>query len=147
MEFIKEILKLNLRLSVLKLSLWDYRDVYIVVNRTIAVADTLPAALDNVNKIEIFKNCISFTDCISKINKTKRDNAKEIDVVIPMYNLIEYSDNYTKASGILRLFYRVALALDDNGNIIDIAVYNITDSFKFKERKNKSNRRRWHKEC
>ena len=49
-------------------------------------------------KIVIFKNCVPFTNCISKINNTDIDNAKYIDIVMPMYNLIEYSHNYSKTS-------------------------------------------------
>ena len=49
----------------------------------------------------IFKNCALFTDCISKINNTQVDNAKDIDIVMPMYNVIEYSVNYSKTSGSL----------------------------------------------
>ena len=45
--------------------------------------------------IELYQlNCALFTDCISEINNSQIDNAKDIDVVMPMYNLIEYSDNY-----------------------------------------------------
>ena len=47
-------------------------------------------------KKEVFKNCAPFTNCISEINNTQVDNAKDIDIVMPMYNLIEYSDNYSK---------------------------------------------------
>ena len=46
-----------------------------------------------------FKNCASFTNCISEINNTQIDNAKDIDIVMPMYNLTEYNDNYSKTSG------------------------------------------------
>ena len=49
----------------------------------------------------IFKNFPPFTNCISKINNAQIDNAEYIDIVMPMYNLIEYSDNYSKASGSL----------------------------------------------
>ena len=49
----------------------------------------------------IIKTCAPFTDCISKINNTQVDKAKDNDIVIPMYNLIEYSDNYSKTSGSL----------------------------------------------
>ena len=45
------------------------------------------------------ENCALFTNCISEINNTQIDNAKDIDIVMPMYNLIEYSDNYSKTSG------------------------------------------------
>ena len=48
-----------------------------------------------------FKNCAPFTKCISRINNTDIDNAQDIDIVMLMYNLIEYSDNYSKTSGSL----------------------------------------------
>ena len=52
------------------------------------------------NNIQVlFKNCAPFTDCISEVSNTQIDNAKDIDVVMPMYNLIEYGDNYSKISG------------------------------------------------
>ena len=51
------------------------------------------AAADNINKKLIFKNCAPFTNCINKINNTQIDNAEYIDIVMPIYNLIEYSDN------------------------------------------------------
>ena len=60
----------------------------ITVNNT-AAAD---ADANNINKKVIFKNCAPFTDWISEISNTQVDNAKYIDIVIPMYNLIEYSD-------------------------------------------------------
>ena len=53
------------------------------------------------NKGEIFKNCAPFTKCISNINDTEIDNAQDIDIVMPMYNLIRYSNNYSKTSGSL----------------------------------------------
>ena len=49
----------------------------------------------------IFKDCSLFTNCISEINNTQVDNAKDIDIVMPMYNLREYSNNYLKTSRIL----------------------------------------------
>ena len=57
--------------------------------------------LDERTKGVIFKNCAPFTDCISEINNTQINNAKDVDVVIPMHNLIEYTDNYSKTSGTL----------------------------------------------
>ena len=53
----------------------------------------------------IFKNCTPFTKCISRINNTDKDNAHDIDIVMPMYNLIEYSDNYSKTSRSLWQYY------------------------------------------
>ena len=49
---------------------------------------------NNTNKKVLFKNCAPYTDCISEINNTRVDDAKDIDVVMPMYILVEYSDNY-----------------------------------------------------
>ena len=64
----------------------------------IAAAD---ADANNINKKVIFKNCAPFTNCISEINNTQVDNAKDINIVMPMYNLIEYNDNYAKTLGSL----------------------------------------------
>ena len=88
----------------LKSSLCDYSDAYILFKRTITVNNT--AAVDddaiNANKKVIFKNCVLFINCIRKINNTQVYNAEDIDIIMPMYNLIEYSDNYSKTSGSLR---------------------------------------------
>ena len=67
------------------------------VNNTAAAG----AAINNINKKLIFKNCAPFTNCISEINNTQIDNAKDIDIVMSMCNLIEYSDNYAKTTGSL----------------------------------------------
>ena len=53
-----------------------------------------------------FKNCTPFTNCISEINNTQVDNAKDIDIVMIVYNLIEYSDDYAKTSGSLWQYFR-----------------------------------------
>ena len=68
--------------SILKSSLWDYRDVYILVKGTIAVSNTAAADADanNTNKKIIFKNGAQFTNCISEINNTHVDNAEDIDL-------------------------------------------------------------------
>ena len=80
----------------LRYSLCDYSGAYILVKGNIAVNNTAAngAAANNTNKKVIFKNCVPFTNCISKINNTEIDNAEYIDIVMPMYNLIEYCDNY-----------------------------------------------------
>ena len=75
----------------------DYSDAYVLFKGTITVENIGTAAVPyNINKKVIFKNCTPFTDCINEINNREIDHAKVIDVVIPMYNLIEYSDNYWK---------------------------------------------------
>ena len=73
-----------------------------------------------------------FTNYISEINNTQVDNAKDIDIVMPMYNLIEYSDNYSKTSGSLWQYCKDIPAVNNAGNIIDFTAANTTDSFRFK---------------
>ena len=89
----------------LKYSLCDYRDAYILIKGRITITgagvDAAARQADERDKRVAFKNCASFTNCISEINNTQVDNAKDIDMVMPMCNLIEYSDNYAKASGSL----------------------------------------------
>ena len=80
----------------------------------------------------MFKNYAPFTNCISKINNTQVDNAKDIDIVMPMYNLIEYSDNYSKTSGSLWQYCKEIPAVNNDGNIVDFNGANATDSFNFK---------------
>ena len=87
----------------LKSSLWDYSDAYILAKGNTTVNNTIAADVDakETNKKIIFKNCAPFTDCISEVNNTQTDNVKSIDIVVPMYNLIEYSNNYSKTFGSL----------------------------------------------
>ena len=110
----------------LKSSLCGYSDAYILLSGTTSVAgavtDNAATATDRNNKQAIFKNCAPFTDCITEINNTQVDNAKDLDVVMSMYNLIEYNDNYSKTSGSLHQFCRD----EPNNNITD------SKSFKFK---------------
>ena len=94
------------------------------VNGTITITgdgdDDAVKRLDKRNKSVIFKNSAPFTKCKHRINNTEIDNAKDIDIVMPMYNLIEYSDNYSKTSGSLWQYYK-----DDPNN-------NTTQSESFK---------------
>ena len=119
--------------SMLRSSLCDYSDAYILVKGNITVNNNAAdsAAANNANKKVIFNNCAPFTNCISKINNTQIDNAEFIDIVMPMCNLIEYSDNYWKTSGSLWQYYKDIPVLNNNGNIIDFTSNNTTDSFKF----------------
>ena len=84
-----------------RLSLCDYSNANMLVKKELTVAKETDAAPNNADKKIIFKNCAPFTSCISRINNTQVDDAQYTDVVMPLYNLIEYSDNYLKASGIL----------------------------------------------
>ena len=84
-------------------SLCDYSDTCILVKETITVPNTAAAgaAANNTNKKVIFKNCAPVTNCISEINNAQVYSAKDIDIVMSLCNLIEYSDNYSKTSGSL----------------------------------------------
>ena len=77
----------------LRSDLCDFSDVYIVVKGDITVTNPNNARR---NKAVAFKNNTPFINCISKINGVKIDNVEDLDVVMPMYNLLEYSKNYKK---------------------------------------------------
>ena len=87
--------QIKFKTSMLRSSLCDYSDAHILVRGTITEAEVAVGGGNN-NIQEVFKNCAPFTNYINEINNTKIDNAKNIDIVIPMYNLIEYSNNYSK---------------------------------------------------
>ena len=127
----------------LRSSVCEYNDTYILVKGNISVNNTaaVDADANNTNQKVIFKNCAPFTDCISKINNTEVDNAKDIDIVMPMYNLIEYSNNYSKTSGSLWQYCKDIPALNNNGDIVDFNGTNATDSFNFKTGQTNNNGR------
>ena len=119
--------------SMLRTSLCDYNDVYILVKGTITVANAAAARADanNANKKVIFNICSPFTSCISRINNTKIDNSQYNDAVMPMYNLIEYSNIYSEASGILFQYCRDIPAIDNNRAVTGFTEANATtDLFK-----------------
>ena len=93
--------QIRFKTSILRSSLCDYSDAYTFAKVNISVNNTAAAvaAANNASKKVIFKSCAPFTNCISKINNEQIDNAEYIDIVMSMYNLIEYSDNYSKTSG------------------------------------------------
>ena len=126
--------QIKFKTTMLKSSLCDYSDAYILVKGTITVNNTAAqgAAANNTNKKVIFKNCASFTNCLSEINNTQIDNAKDIDIVMPMYNLIKYSDNYAKTTGSLWQYCKDIPARDNNNLIEGFMAANLTDSFNFK---------------
>ena len=86
---------------------------------------------NNTNKKVLFKNCAPFINCISEINNTQVGNAKNIDIVMPMHNLIEYSNKYSKTAGIFWQYCKDIPAVNDIGEIVNFAVNNLTDSFNF----------------
>ena len=96
---------IRFKTTMLRSNLSDYADSYILVKGTITITGAGDNAgerqADERDKSVTFKICAPFTKCISNINNTDIVNALDIDNVMPMYNLIEYSDNYSKTSGSL----------------------------------------------
>ena len=107
--------QINFKTLMIRSNLCDYSDTHINGKRNITVQNTLKAVAPNSrNKKVIFKNCAPFTNCISEINQTQVDDAHHFDVVIPMYNLIECSDPYSKTLRGLWQYYRDEPALNNN---------------------------------
>ena len=92
----------------------------------------LAAGIGNSIIEVLFKNCALFTDCISEVNNTQIDKAKDIDVVIPIYNLIEHSNNYSKTSGSLWQYCRDQPALTNAGALDNLPVNSAW--FKFEQK-------------
>ena len=117
---------IKFKTTMLRSNLCDYADSYILVKGTITITEARVNAVarqaDERDKGVTFKNWAPFTKCISRINNTDIYNAQDIDIVIPMYNLTEYSDNYSKTSGSLWQYYKDA----PNDNLTD------SESFKSK---------------
>ena len=124
--------QIRFKTSMLRSILCDYSDAYALV---ISVNNTAgAAAANNRNKKVIFKNCAPFTNSISKINNTQIDNDEYIDIVMQMYKLIKYSDNYSKISGSLWQYCKNIPAVDDDGDIVIFDRTNDTDSANFKSK-------------
>ena len=108
---------------VLKPNLCDYEEAYILVDGTIR------AAAANANTRLALKNCVSFTKCNLEINYEHVDTAENLDTVMPMYNLIEYSDNYQDSSA--TLYHNKRDEPPEGDHIPNLAVDN-SSSFKYK---------------
>ena len=142
----------RIKKSMLRSDLCDFSDAYIVVKGTITVtkktftannfeAPSNTAANASATNTEnddafgekklVFINNAPFTNCISKINGVKMDNAEDLDIVMPMYNLLEYSKSYRKTTGSLWDYYRdQPNSITDNNNIIH-SIFN-SDFFDYK---------------
>ena len=110
----------------LRSSLCDCSNAYILVKGAITVAKTAAQGQTNNggNKKVILKNCTPFINCVSRINNTRVDDARYIDAVMTVFNLIEYSDNDLKTSGTLWEIYRDVSAVDDAGATNDFTEAN-----------------------
>ena len=106
--------------KVIKSNLCDYSDAYILVTGNIT------ATGGDANTRVAFKNCAPFTKCITHINDEHVDNADNLDIIMPMYNLIEYSDNYSDTSGSLQQFKRDESPVTNTGNPHYVSTNNST---------------------
>ena len=116
--------QIRIKTSMLRSDLCDFSDAYFVVKGKITVTDPNN---DAYNKKLAFKNNAPFVSCISKINNTLIDNAEDLNIVMPMYNLHEYSKNYSKTTESLWNYYRDEPKIGANNNIS----YSIKDSKSF----------------
>ena len=95
--------QIKFKTIMLRSSLYDYSDGYIIVKGKITITgegdDAAARQADERDKGVAFKNCVPFTNCISEISNTQVDSAKDTDIVMSTYDLIEYSDNYAETSG------------------------------------------------
>ena len=130
---------IRFKTPMLRSNLCDYSDVYILVKGTITV--TAAGVKNNANNIRdkrnrplILKNNAPFVSCITKINGELIEDAGDLDIVMSMYNLLEYSKNYRKTIGSLYNYYRDELSDDaDDNNFDNIKVVN-SNTFNYKNK-------------
>ena len=110
---------IRLKTSMLSSRLCDYSDEYIVVTGTIDLLAAVANENDKTEKDASLKNNAPFRSWISKINSALIDNADDLDIVMPMYNLLEYSQNCSMISGIFWNSYRDEIDdVDDNTSVV-----------------------------
>ena len=134
-----ENISIRFKTPMLRSNFCDYSDAYILVKGTITV--TAPGVNNNANNIRdkrnrpvILKNNAPFVSCITRINVELIEDADDLDIVMPMYNLLEYSKNYRKTIGSLYNYYRDVLSNDaDDNNFANIKVVN-SNTFKYKNK-------------
>ena len=115
---------IRFKTPMLRSNLCDYSDAYILVKGTITV--TAPGVNNNANNIRdkrnrplILKNNAPFISCITRNNGELIEDANDLDIVIPIYNLLKYSKNYRKTIGSLYNYYRDELSDDAGDNNFD----------------------------
>ena len=120
---------IRFKTPMLRSNLCDYSDAYILVNGTITVTGNHPR--DRQNRPLIIKNNAPFISCITRINGESIEDADDLDIVMPMHNLLEYSKNYRKSIGSLYNYYRDQLSDDNDDNFGNIKIVN-SEAFKYK---------------
>ena len=126
---------IRFKTPMLRSDLCDYADAYILVNGTITV--TAAAGANNIrdkkNRKLILRNNAPFVSCITIINGELIEDADDLDIVISMYNLLEYSKNYRKTIGSLYNYYRDDITNDNNNNFANRKVVHL-NTFKHKNK-------------
>ena len=123
---------IRFKTPMLRSDLCDYADAYILLNGTITVAGNQPR--ESQNRPLILKDNAPFVSCITRINNELIEDADDLDIVISMYNLLEYSKNYGKTIGSLYNYYRDEL--NDDANLNNFANNNVvsSNSFQYKNK-------------
>ena len=119
----------------LRSSLCDYSDAYILVKGTATVNGVVNEAENEIlrrNRPLILKNNAPFVSCMTKINNEFKEDADDLDIVMPMYNLLEYSKSYRKTIGSLYNYYRDELSDDNNPN--EFPNTNVVNSNTYKDK-------------
>ena len=129
---------IRFKTPMLRSNLCDYSDAYKLVKGTISVtAPGVNSNADNIrdkrNRSLILKNNAPFVSCITRNNGELIEDADDLDIVMPIFNLLEYSKNYRKAIGSLYNYYRDELTNDHNDNFANINVV-YSEAFKYKNK-------------
>ena len=114
---------LKFETEIIKSRRCDYSDGYILLTGNIT------AIGGDTNTRVAFKNCVPFTKRITHANDEHVDGAENLDIIMPMYNLMEYSNNYSDTSGSLWQFKRDESPVNNDGNPVDVSTAN-SSSFK-----------------
>ena len=130
---------IRFKTPMLRSNLCDYSDAYILVKATITVTvlgtnNGANNIRDKKNRPLILKNNAPFVSCIARINGELIEDADDLDIVMPMYNLLEHSKNYRKTIGSLYNYYRDELTNDGNDNNFDNRNVVNSEAFKYKNK-------------
>ena len=128
---------IRFKTPMLRSSLCDYSDVYILVKGTATVNGVVNGTENEIlrrNRPLILKNNAPFVSCMTKVNNEFIEDADDLDIVMPMYNLLEYSKNYRKTIGSLYNYYRDELSDDNNPNNFPNTNVVNSNTFKYKNK-------------
>ena len=128
---------IRFKTPMLRSNLCDYSDAYILVKGTIRVNGIVNGVKNEIlrrNRLLILTNNAPFVSCMTKINNEFIEDADDFDIVMPMYNLLEYSKNYRKTIGSLYNYYRDELSDDNNPNNFPNTNVVNSNTFKYKNK-------------